>query len=135
MRFAPFDSKCCRGFPSRKHEHDDCLQATSIHKGQRNLSDESLPIRRYQPSVSATVLKALPPRLVRSERHWIQDTNHTAADQPVTSSNMEAMNQLSNTLTLRWQNMIFGFLSSRRNKKLRERRITNGQLLTKNMWS
>ena len=34
----------------------------------------------------------------------------------VTSSNMEAMDQLSNTLTFGWQNMIFGFLSRRRNK-------------------
>ena len=56
-------------------------------KVQITLADESLPIRRYRPSVPAIVLEALPARLaVRSERHWIRDTNHTAADQPCAAS-------------------------------------------------
>ena len=39
----------------------------------------------------ATVLEALPARLaVRSERHWIRDTNHTAADQPRAASRQDS---------------------------------------------
>ena len=72
---------------------------------QRNLSDECLPIRRYQPSVPDTVLEALPARLVvRSERHSIRDTNHTAADQPCAASrqgNCEAEARVSNSSSKR----------------------------------
>ena len=64
------------------------------NKVHRNLSDESLPMRRYQPSVLATVLEALPTRLVvRSERHWIRDTNHTAADQPCAAPPLKQQSQ------------------------------------------
>ena len=46
----------------------------------------------------------------------------------VTSSNMEAMNQLSNTLTFSWRNMIF---EQETQQKMRERRTTNDRLPTK----
>ena len=57
---------------------------------QRNLSVESLPIRRYRPSVPATVLEELLARLVvHLERRWIRDTNHTAAEQPCAASRQD----------------------------------------------
>ena len=57
---------------------------------QRNLSFGNLLIRKYQPSPPATVLEALPARLVvHFGRHWIRDTNHTAADQPFAASKQD----------------------------------------------
>ena len=57
---------------------------------RRNLSVVSLLNRRYQHSPPATVLEALPARLVvHSERHWIRDTNHTAADRPYAASKQD----------------------------------------------
>ena len=120
---------------------------------QRNLSDESLPIRRYQLSVPATVLEALTARLVvRSERHWIRDTNHTVADRPCAAcsqGNRDAEATISNSSLERdhrqhgGDESIFGhahvrlanhdlrFLEQETEQKMQEIRTTNGQLPTK----
>ena len=113
-------------------------------KVQRNLSDESLPVRRYQPSVPATVMEALPTSLV--VRHWIRDTNHTAADQPCAASrqgNRDAEATISNSSSKRDLQQHGGdgstfehadvqlakhdlrFLEQETQQKLRKRRTTN----------
>ena len=57
---------------------------------QRNLSFGSLLTRKYQPSPTATVLEVLPAKLVvYFGRHWIRDTNHTAADRPCAASKQD----------------------------------------------
>ena len=57
---------------------------------QRNLSFGSLLIRKYRSSPPATVLEALPARLVvHFGRHWIRDTKLTAADQPFAASKQD----------------------------------------------
>ena len=61
------------------------------YRVQRNLSFGSLLIRKYRSSPPATVLEALPARLVvHFGRHWIRDTNHTAADQPFAASKQDS---------------------------------------------
>ena len=119
---------------------------------QRNLSIESLPIRRYQPATPATVLEELPARLfVHFERHWIRDTNHTAADQPCAASrqvNRDAEATISNSSLKRDQRQHGGdestvehahvqlakhdlrFLEQETQQKLQEIQTTNGQLPT-----
>ena len=152
MRVAPFGSKLCRGFPYRKHEHDDSCRRRPFQV-QRNLSIESLPIRRYQPATPATVLEELPARLVvHFERHWIRDTNHTAADQPCAASrqdNRDAEATISNS-SLKHDHRQHGgdestfehahvqlakhdlrFLEQETQQKLQEIQTTNGQFPTK----
>ena len=136
MRVAPFGSKRCRGFlPESMNMTTVCRLHPCVV--ERNLSVESLPVRRYQPSTLATVLEELPPRLVEHvERGFetritlqlinqVLHPDRTAATlkqqsqtrlRNVTSGNVETMNRLPNTLTFSWRNMIFGFLSRRCNK-------------------
>ena len=152
MRVAPFGSKRCRGFPSRKHEHDDSLQVASM-KSVKNLSVESLPIRRHQPSTPATVLEELPARLVvHFERHWIRDTNHTAAAQQHASSRQDSRNAEATILNssstrdlqhrgddestsehthVQLAKQYLRFLEQEVQQKRWERRTTNGQLPTR----
>ena len=52
--------------------------------GQKKLSVGSLPVRRRETSRPAKTLEALPARLVvRFEHHFLPDTNHIAAEQPL----------------------------------------------------
>ena len=97
MRVAPFGSNAAEGsLPESINTTTVCRRRPC--KVHRNLSDESLPIRRYQPSVYATVLEALPTRLVvRSERHRIRDTNHTAVDPAPTQGIRDAEATISNS--------------------------------------
>ena len=120
---------------------------------QRNLSIESLPIRRYHPATPATVLEELPARLVvHFGRHCIRDTNHTAADQPFAASkqdNRDAEATISNS-SLKHDHQLRGddestfehvhvplgkypsrFLEQMKQQKKREMRIKYDQLQTK----
>ena len=120
---------------------------------QRNLFFGSLLIRKYQPSPPATVLEALPARLVvHVGRHWIRDTNHTAADQPFAASKQDSHDaeaSLSNS-SLTHDHQKRGddettfehvhvplvkypsrFLEQMKQQKLREVRIKYDQLQTK----
>ena len=128
MKVAPFGSKRCRGFPSRKHS---CVV-------QRNLSVESLPIEdikfqrlpQFWRSCQRESLCILSVTGFAS-RITLQLINHTLYPDRTTAtlkqqsqirlrdvnpSNVEIMNQLPNTLTFSWRNIIFGFLSRRCNK-------------------
>ena len=121
---------------------------------QRNLSFESLPIRRYQPSTLATILEELPARLVvHFERCWIRDTHHIAADQPCAASRQDNRDAEATTISnssskrdlrergddestsehshVQLAKHDLRFLDQETQRKLRERRTTNGQLPTR----
>ena len=119
----------------------------------RNHSFGSLLIRKYQPSPLATVLEALPAKLVvQFGLHWIRDTNHIAADQPFAASkqdNNDAEATVSNS-SLKHDHQKrgddestfehvhvplgkypSGFLEQMKQQKLREMRIKYDQLQTR----